>query len=191
MDGVAHLGLQLCPFLQVISTQESLRAVLATPAEDATPEFLVLALHLWPRLPADVLTTCTMLPSCPAGVAPPLDLFNSSAAVHDSTSTTTSASASASSKKGKGRNSAGNGAASGEHHSSKRAAAAAQFFTEGHLDKLGECLKLSSAATPHLHSVWPHILRLLLPEFALKSPGKSGQKRAGARCVWNASSAAL
>lgn len=173
---------------ELITSHEDLRALLATPAEDSTPEALLLALHIWPYLPADVLSSCSVLPTCP-GITPPVDLFSHIPATDGTTS------APASSKKGKA-SSAKNGTSVGangliEGHSQQRADAAAQFFSQGHLEKVGECLKLSSASTPHLHSVWPHVLRLLLPQFALKSPGKAKQKRDESGCVFMAVDAML
>jgi DNA polymerase phi len=50
---------------------------LAAAPEAATPESLLLALHLWPRLPPRTAAACPLLPR---GAAPPADFFASPAA---------------------------------------------------------------------------------------------------------------
>lgn len=153
---------------EIMVSHEGLQAVLRTRAEDSTPESLLLALHLWPHMPDEVLSSCSMLPGA-QGIKPPLDLFQAS----EEAAATDSEKASAGGKVSKRKNgAAGDVKQSG---SQQRAAAAALFFAKEHLETLGECLKLSSASTPHLHSVWPHILRLMLPQFTLKTPGKTAQ----------------
>jgi DNA polymerase phi len=65
--------------------------------------------------------------------------------------------------------SAGLFTAGGSHtYTEADAAAAAAFFAPKHLSQLTEVVRQSSSAMPRLHSVWQHMLRLLLPGFAMR-----------------------
>jgi DNA polymerase phi len=57
-------------------TNTGLQAWLALPPEDGHPEALLLALALWPRLPADVAAACPLLP--PGCKAPPRGCYDGS-----------------------------------------------------------------------------------------------------------------
>jgi hypothetical protein len=172
---------------EVIASHEGLQTLLATPAEDASPEVLLLALHLWPCMPAEILSKCDVLPQCSPSVAPPVDLFNTAASIEKGACAPDTAAGTAEktmAKRSAVNGVSGDGVDTAKDSSGKqRAEAAAQFFTPVHLGKLGECLKLSSCSVPRLHSVWSHMFRLLLPQFELKTPGKGKQKRDLPRCV--------
>ncbi|GFR51036.1 hypothetical protein Agub_g13364, partial [Astrephomene gubernaculifera] len=67
--------------------------MLAAPVEESTPEALLLALVLWPHLPASVISSCRLLP--PNTPPPPPELFASASSQPLSAATTAAAAATA------------------------------------------------------------------------------------------------
>ena len=63
----------------ISGSQAPLAAWLVSPASEATPEALLLALRLWPRLPAPVAEACPLLPAGFRGSLP-AQLFQDPAA---------------------------------------------------------------------------------------------------------------
>lgn len=137
-----------------IEATPALEDLLMAPAEAASAEALLLALHLWPVLPAALRKRCQLLPK---GAAPPSRALFRAA-----------------------------GGAEPTARSSADDAAAAAFFAPAHLACVVEAVKGSSSAAPRLHSVWQHVLRLLLPGFTMRLPGSvKGEAHATcASCLW-------
>jgi DNA polymerase phi len=125
-----------------------LNALLLQPVEDATPEALQAALHLWPHLPVALRTECALLPD---SQPPTRALFLPDGGAG-----------------GVGDVDMGDGGGVRPHAD---AAAAAAFFAPQHLRKLEQAAQQSSVATPRLHSMWQHVLRLLIPGFEMRRGG--------------------
>lgn len=144
---------------QLIDSHEDIQALLQCPADKASPEALMLALHLWPLLSANSLKDCTLLPQ--GAPKPSLQLFKASPTQPES------------SKNGKTSRS------SEPVHCEEDKGAAEGFFTSSNLKAVGHILKDASFVRQQLHSVWLHVLRLLIPSFTMKghkSTSDSGQQ---------------
>ncbi|GLC57322.1 hypothetical protein PLESTB_001211700 [Pleodorina starrii] len=126
---------------EVTAAGQPLAGMLAAPPAEATPEALLLALVLWPKLPPSAVRACRLLP--PDTPPPPRELF---------------------APPGSG---AGGAAAAAPSAATAAAAAAtaAGLFRREHLQTLAPALLASSAAHPRLHTLWQYLLALLLPGF--------------------------
>ncbi|GIM10483.1 hypothetical protein Vretimale_14025 [Volvox reticuliferus] len=121
----------------VTARGQPLVTMLAVDPAEATPEALLLALVLWPKLPASVLQTCRLLPANTP--PPPSELFFGAAAV-------------------------GGGALS-PAATAAAAVTAAGLFSREHLQLLMPALLASSGSHPRMHMLWQYLLPLLLPGF--------------------------
>lgn len=133
---------------QLIDSHADIQALISCSLEDATPEALMVALHLWPLLSETSRKACKLLPEGTA--QPSRDLFQqSSAQQHNSTN-------------GKA------GSSTVPVHKKADQKSAADFFTAKNLQAISHILKDASFVRHQLHSVWLHVLRLLIPSFIMK-----------------------
>ena len=147
--------------MQLIDTHADIQTMLQCPADQASPEALMLALHLWPLLSKSSRKACKLLPE---GVCQPsLDLFKDSPTQAKSSTNgkTTQSNASV--------------------HSEADKVAAEAFFTTSNLQSVGHVLKDASFVRHQLHAVWLHVLRLLIPSFVVK--GHKGTTETGQQPV--------
>ena len=112
-----------------------LAAMLSAPPAEATPEALLLALVLWPKLPPAAVKACKLLP---AGTPPPpSEVFSSAGGAPPAAGAVATAAA----------------------------ATAAGLFSKEHIKVLQPVLLATSASHPRLHTLWHYLLPLLLPGF--------------------------
>lgn len=139
-------GLSPDEAVEVVQTHSDIQELISSSPEDATPEALLLALHIWPLLPQDSRESCKLLPE---GIAKPsLNTFQQS--VDDCP-----------------RNGNSRASFSPVHHEADRLAAS-EFFNPKNLQNISHILKDASFVRHQLHSVWLHVLRLLIPSFVIK-----------------------
>ncbi|GLI61735.1 hypothetical protein VaNZ11_004161, partial [Volvox africanus] len=121
----------------VVAPGQPLATMLAVKPADATPEALLLALVLWPKLPGSLLQTCRLLPANTP--PPPPELFFGASAVR--------------------------GGALSPAATAAAAVTAAGLFSREHLQLLTPALLATSGSHPRMHMLWQYLLPLLLPGF--------------------------
>ncbi|GIL59964.1 hypothetical protein Vafri_14611, partial [Volvox africanus] len=121
----------------VAAPGQPLATMLAVKPADATPEALLLALVLWPKLPGSLLQTCHLLPANTP--PPPAELFFGASAVRGGVLSPAAAAAAA--------------------------LTAAGLFSREHLQLLTPALLATSGSHPRMHTLWQYLLPLLLPGF--------------------------
>lgn len=119
---------------------------------DASPEDVLIALHLWPRLSDDIRDACALLPrGCPP---PPRAAFTTGA------------------------------------EPAAIAPAAGGVFARAYLEQLSPALLEATHSHPRMHSLWTHVLALLLPGFTVTRSAAAAADADGAEGAAASGSAA-
>lgn len=141
-------GLPTDKAVELIDTHEDIQATLKRSPDEATPEDLMVALHCWPLLSRSSRKLCRLLPE--GTQQPSHGIFQPTSEqagiTHNGKSSPYTAPV----------------------HSAADQAAAAEFFTSSNLHSVTRILTNASFVRHQLHSVWLHVLRLLIPSFVMK-----------------------
>lgn len=133
---------------ELIDSHGDIQAILKCSPDEATPEDLMVAIHCWPLLSASSRKSCRLLPE---GTAQPShDIFQPTSA-----------------QDGIPKNGKSSSPTAPVHNEADKRAAA-DFFTVSNLQGISRILTNASFVRHQLHSVWLHVLRLLIPSFVMK-----------------------